>query len=94
KREKIKTVSEDALISSIDACMVFDIKDSIYKINKPALIISGRDDIFTPLQLGEELHKDLKHSKWEIIEDTGHNVLIEENVPLILEMIDDFFETI
>ncbi|MGZ7117992.1 MAG: alpha/beta fold hydrolase [Methanobacterium sp.] len=92
KKEKIKTVSDDALIRSIDACLEFDIKDS--KIDKPALIISGRDDIFTPVQLEEELHKDLKHSKWEIIEDTGHNVLIEENVPLILEMIDDFFETI
>ena len=90
KKMKIKTESNDSLISSVDACIEFNLKDLINTIRKPVLIISGREDILIPIHLVKQLYEELKCSNWVIIEDAGHNILIPEKIPQILVLIDSF----
>jgi 3-oxoadipate enol-lactonase len=92
KEEKIKTESDDALISSIDACLEFNLKEEISSISSPVLIISGKEDRFTRRILAEQIHKSIKNSKFEIIENTSHNVIIPENIHLMREIINKFFK--
>ena len=94
KKEKIETESKEALISTIDACMEFDIKDKAGLISKPVLIISGKEDILTPDELAEKTHKLIWRSKYKIIENTGHNVLIPENRNCLLELILEFLKSV
>jgi 2-hydroxy-6-oxonona-2,4-dienedioate hydrolase len=42
------------------------------KLQMPTLIIWGRSDRLTPLQLGERFHREIKGSKLEIIDQCGH----------------------
>ena len=87
KNMKIKTQSRDSLISSINACLEFNLEDSTDKIKGPVLIISGREDILTPINLAQKLYKNLKCSSWVIIEKTGHNILIPKNITQMLQLI-------
>lgn len=83
KKEKVKTESEVALINSIDACLNFNLKDRTCEISKPVLIICGKEDEFTPLNLSIQIHESIKDSKLSIVENCGHNVLIPPNIPQI-----------
>lgn len=94
KEEKIETESREALIGTIDACMEFDIKDKVSMISKPVLIISGKEDVLTPDELAEKTHKLINGSKYKMIENTGHNVLIPENRHCLLEIILKFLNSI
>lgn len=42
------------------------------KVKHPTLIIWGREDLLTPLSMGERFHKDIKGSQLFIIEKCGH----------------------
>ena len=94
REEKIKTESREALISTINACMKFDIKDKLSMISKPVLIISGKEDVLTPDELAEKTHKLIKGSKYKIIENVGHNVLILENRHCLLDLILEFLKSV
>ncbi len=91
KEEKVKTESADVLISTVEACMEFDVKDRIPMISKPTLIIFGKEDTFIPNNLAEQMHGLIKGSKHQIVENTGHNILIPGNMQLLLESILEFF---
>lgn len=94
KEEKIKTESPAALINAIDACLEFDIRNSLQVVSKPTLIISGKEDILTPTELAEQTQKLIKHSNLEIIKNTRHNVLIPQNTPYLLELIMKFLKNV
>ena len=94
KEEKVKTESADALISAVEACMEFDIKDKISMISKPTLIISGKEDIFLQDVFAEQMHILIRGSKREIVENTGHNILILENIPFLLKSILEFLNDV
>ena len=94
KEEKIETESREALISTIDACMDFDIKNKISMISKPALIISGKEDVLIPYELVEQTHKLINGSKYKIIGNTGHNVIIPENRHCLLDLILEFLKSV
>lgn len=91
KEEKIKTESPAALINSIDACLKFNLKD---KISKPTLIISGKEDILTPNELAKQIHRLITHSKLEFIENTGHNVIIPQNIYYLSKIILEFLKSV
>ncbi len=57
----------------------YDATEILRKINCPTLIIVGRDDKVTPPSESENIHKLIKNSKQEIIEDAGHLVLYEKH---------------
>ncbi|MCZ3366279.1 MULTISPECIES: alpha/beta fold hydrolase [Methanobacterium] len=94
REEKIKTESVESLINTIDACMEFDVKDKISVISKPALIISGKEDVLIPDELARQVHRIIDGSKLIILENTGHNVLIPENLQFLLELILKFLKDV
>lgn len=90
KEKRIKINSPVAIARATEACLNFNLKDEISKINLPTLILSGREDVFTPLHLAEQIHKSIKGSEWKIIDEVGHNLYIEkpkEMVEAVLEFL-------
>ena len=65
---------------------------NINHIAKPTLILWGEDDKFSPLSLGDRIHKDIKGSRMEIIPDCGH--FVQEDKPeRATEIIIDFLSS-
>ncbi|MCP8310266.1 MAG: alpha/beta hydrolase [Candidatus Methylarchaceae archaeon HK01M] len=87
KGKSIKINSPTAILHAIDACLDFNVKDRISQISHPTLIISGKEDILTPPQLGEQIHRSIKGSEWKIIEGVGHNLLIPEKIQELAQII-------
>ena len=84
--------SRVAILHAIDACMNFDVRDRISQISQPTLIISGREDVLTPINLAEQIHLSIKSSEWKIMEGVGHNPLVPNKVPELAEMILEFLQ--
>ncbi len=78
KEKRIRINSPVAIARATEACLNFNLKDEISKIDLPTLIISGKEDIFTPLPLAEQIHKSIRGSQWKIIDHVGHNLYIEK----------------
>ena len=81
----IKINSPTAIAHATEACMKFNVKNRISQISVPTLIISGREDTFTPLALSEQIHQSIQSSQWKIVEGVGHNIYIEK--PSVLAQI-------
>jgi len=93
KEKRIRINSPAAIGRATDACLAFDLRDQIAKIPHPTLVVSGREDVFTPIHLAEEIHKNIRNSEWKILEGVGHNLHIEkasEMVPVVLEFLKKF----
>ena len=93
KEKRIRINSPAAIGRATDACLAFDLRDQIARIPHPTLIVSGQEDVFTPIHLAEEIHKAIRNSEWKILEGVGHNLYIEkasEMVPLVLEFLKKF----
>ncbi len=65
------------------------LKDELKTIDKPCLLIWGREDKVVPLNIGERLASDLPHSELVILDKTGH-LLPEENPEKVSQLIKDF----
>jgi pimeloyl-ACP methyl ester carboxylesterase len=90
REKRIRSNSPEAIGHATDACLAFDLKEEIAAIKAPTLVVSGREDVFTPLSLAEEIHKKIRKSEWKIIEEAGHNLYIEkapEMARLVLEFL-------
>ncbi len=60
------------------ACDQFDIMGEMGKIRLPALIVCGKEDRLTPVKYSEFLNKKIAGSRLEIIEGSGHMVMLED----------------
>lgn len=65
--------------------MKFNVKNRIAQISVPTMIISGREDTFTPLAISEQIHHSIHGSQWKILEGVGHNIYIEK--PAVLAQV-------
>lgn len=75
------------------ACDEFDMTAQVEEIKAPVLVISGEKDILTPVKYGEFLNEKIEGSKFRVIDDAGHFMMLEkpdEFNRLLLE----FLETI
>ena len=88
----IQTNCPTAIIHALDACRDFNIRNRISQISLPTLIISGEEDVFTPPQLSEEIHKLIKGSKWKVMSDVGHNLIIPEKTQELAQIVREFLE--
>ena len=57
---------QQAIIGRVDS------RPSLNKINCPTLILCGANDIITPLDVHEEMHKSIRNSTLATIENCGH----------------------
>ena len=92
KEECVRINSPAAILRAIDACENFDLEDRISQITHHTLLISGSEDVMSPIYLAQQIHRSIKGSKWKIMEDVGHNLLIPENVPGLAQIILEFLK--
>jgi pimeloyl-ACP methyl ester carboxylesterase len=60
------------------ACDEFDIMNELGEIKVPTLIISGEEDILTPVKYGEYLSQKISNSKLHVINGAGHFMMQEK----------------
>ena len=89
KEKRIRINSPVAIGRATDACMAFNLKEEISKITCPTLIVSGKEDVFTPIHLAEQIHCSIQGSEWKILEGVGHNLYIEK-APQLAEAVLEF----
>lgn len=61
------------------ACNSFDVRSSLSKMNIPALILCGNEDVLTPVKYSEYLQTNLPQACVEIIPKASHMVMIEQS---------------
>jgi len=49
----------------------------LHAINRPTLIVWGRDDKLIPLSFGERFHQEIANSQLRIIDNCGHMPQVE-----------------
>lgn len=90
KKMCLRINSPTALLHAIDACLEFDATHVNAKIMQPTLIISGKEDVFTPIQVAERVHEEIEGSELKIIEGVGHNLFLPEKIPELSQIMLDF----
>ena len=60
------------------ACDAFDRSEEVNAIHTPTLIICGTEDRMTPTAASRFLHKEIAGSQLELIDNTGHMVMLEK----------------
>lgn len=66
-------------------------KADLNKIDKPCLLVWGKQDKIVPLQVGKRLNQDLPNSELVILDQTGH-LTPEERPEETIQLIKDFIE--
>lgn len=61
-----------------NSSLEYDVRDELYKINMPTLVIGGEYDSLLPVRYQEEIHKKIKDSKMVIIKEAGHASMYEK----------------
>jgi 3-oxoadipate enol-lactonase len=75
--EQIKT-DPRVRYTDIRACTEVDLRDSITKISKPALIFAGAEDPITTVADAEIMKNRINGSRLEVIADAGHMIPREQ----------------
>jgi pimeloyl-ACP methyl ester carboxylesterase len=76
--EDMMKCSANTIYQGFSACDKFSVIGSLDRINLPAMVIAGKDDLLTPPAFSEYLHRQIKNSKLVVVEDAGHMVMLEQ----------------
>ncbi|MBR0371243.1 MAG: alpha/beta hydrolase [Methanobrevibacter sp.] len=90
KKEAAKSANIKAIENGIDIGVDFYITDKLKCLNHPALILAGRDDEITHIDLSEILNENIENSQLIIFENTKHNLLIKRNMAEIIKILREF----
>jgi 3-oxoadipate enol-lactonase len=91
KMKRIAVNSPAAIGRATDACLALNLKDQISQITIPTQVVSGREDVFTPVHLAEQIHRSIRASEWKILEGVGHNLHIEA-APGLVQVVLNFLQ--
>jgi pimeloyl-ACP methyl ester carboxylesterase len=69
---------KQASVTDMTATGKFDARERLGEIGAPTLIMTGSDDILTPLPMAQLLKKGIVGSTLKIIKDAGHSSVIEK----------------
>lgn len=90
KKEAAKSANPKAIENGIDIGVDFYITDKLKCLNHPALILAGRDDEITHIDLSRILNENIENSQLIIFENTKHNLLIKRNMAEIIKILREF----
>lgn len=79
----------EVLLRDFAAVNAYDARDRLEMIDVPTLIVCGKQDRMTPPALSESLHACIPSSRLHLVENAGHNVLIE-HPEIIAAHLDEF----
>ena len=68
------------LRDAVRAMIAHDIRGEVPRLDAPALIVHGREDMLVPLADSQWLARRLPRAQLEIFDDTGHLVMVERPV--------------
>ncbi len=85
------TANTQAYIKAIDTCLDFDVENKLPKIGIPTLILAGKYDEITTVDIQEDIYRNIEDSKLIILDDVKHNLLVGQNNMKILEILKEFF---
>ena len=80
-----------AYVKAVDACLNFDAEKDLLKINIPTLLLAGKYDDISTLDIQKDLHVKIKNSKLIVFNDVKHNLLVGKNNEKILNILKEFF---
>ena len=80
-----------AYVKAVDACLNFDAEKDLLKINIPTLLLAGKYDDISTLDIRKDLHVKIKNSKLIVFNDVKHNLLVGKNNEKILNILKEFF---
>lgn len=86
-----KTANTDAYIKAVDACMEFDVDDSLSKIEVPTLVMSGKYDEISLLSSQKTIQKKIKNSELIVFDNVKHNLLVGKNNERVLGVLEKFY---
>ena len=90
KKEAAKSANPKAIENGIDIGVDFYVTDKLKCLNHPALILAGRDDEITHIDLSWILNENIENSQLIIFENTKHNLLIKRNMAEIIKILREF----
>ena len=94
KYEGAKVANVEGIRKGIEAGYDFNITDELSQINTPTLVLAGRDDDLTNLEIQKKISDNIEDSKLIVFDNTKHNLLIGRNITEILKIIDEFMSKI
>ena len=95
--EMLKQISSqnanvDAYKKAVDACLNFNVENELGQIEVPALVFAGKYDEIFSVDVQENLHRRINKSKFIVLDDVRHNLLVGINNAKISAMMDDFYK--
>ena len=90
KFEAAKTANIDGIKKGIKAGYGFNITDELNAIDVPTLVIAGREDNLTDLDIQKKISDNIMDSELIILDNTKHNILIGRNIEKVLDIINEF----
>lgn len=82
-----------ARLNGFRCCDRFDVMDKVHLIKAPTLVISGTDDVMTPLKYARYLAERIEGAKLVVIEGTAHFVFLERPDE-VNKAIDEFVQSL
>lgn len=76
--EEIRNSDPMVYYKDFAACNRFDVSARLGEISLPTLVLTGDKDIMTPVKYGKYLAEHIKGAVFEIIEDAGHMLMLEQ----------------
>jgi pimeloyl-ACP methyl ester carboxylesterase len=70
----IAPITQDAYMRQLKACMEFDTYDRLPTINRPTLVIAGKEDVLLPYKNDEIIAKRIPKAKLILYDNVGHGM--------------------
>lgn len=88
----MQNANVQAYIKAVGACYDFDAEDELPKIDIPAMVLAGKYDEITTVDIQRKIHEKIDGSEFIIFDDVKHNLLVGKNNEKILELLNDFLK--
>ena len=75
---EIAKTNPEVSFADFTICDNFDVMDKVASINVPCLIVCGNEDKLTPIKYSQYFKDKIKDSKFVVIKDAGHMVMLEK----------------
>lgn len=80
----------EAYIKAVDVCLNFNAEEDLSEISIPALILAGKYDEISTLEMQKDLNSKIEDSQLIVLDNVKHNLLIGENNEKILDALKEF----
>ena len=80
----------EAYIKAVDVCLNFNAEEYLSEISIPTLIVAGKYDEISTLEMQKDLNSKIENSKLIVLDNVKHNLLIGENNERILAALKEF----